>query len=29
MDVVKAVEAQGSESGQTAKVIKIEACGQL
>ena len=29
MDVVKAVEAQGSASGQTRKPIKITACGEL
>jgi cyclophilin family peptidyl-prolyl cis-trans isomerase len=29
MDVVKAIEALGSESGQPAKEIKIEMCGQL
>lgn len=29
MDVVKTIESYGSESGKTAKPIKIEDCGQL
>jgi len=29
MDVVKKIEAVGTSSGQTRKVVKIEDCGEL